>query len=99
MNVQQLDETIAYEHKGVVVYLHLNYQIGVVSIIEKDGGDKNFIFKGRTKEYLGGWVLVFEALTEATKYADTRLKEQAAARESLKTSKLIDMMIAIEDKE
>ena len=99
MNVQQLEETIAYEHKGAVVYLHLDYQIGVVSIIEKDGGDKKFLFKGRTTEYLGGWVLVFEALTEATKYADTRLKEQAAARESLKTSKLIDMMIAIEDKE
>ena len=99
MNVQQLEETIAYEHKGVVVYLHLDYQIGKVSIIERDGSDKKFLFKERTTEYLGGWVLVFGALTEATKYANIRLKEQAEAKEKLKTSKLIDMMIAIEDKE
>ena len=56
MNVQQLEETIAYEHKGAVVYLHLDYQLGKVSIIEKDGSDKKFLFKERTTEHLGGWV-------------------------------------------
>ena len=45
MNVQQLEETIAYEHKGAVVYLHLDYQLGKVSIIEKDASDQKILFK------------------------------------------------------
>lgn len=75
-NIQQLQETISYEHKGVLIYMHLDYQRGLVSIQDKDGKDKRFLFKDRTTQYLGGWLLIFEALTEATKYADIRLKEQ-----------------------
>ena len=93
-NIQQLQETISFEHKGVFIYLHLDYSEGSVSIVDKAGNDQEFRFTNRTVDYLGGWVLVFEALTEATKYADIRLREQAEAKEEIENQKVLNRMKA-----
>ena len=92
-----LQEIVQFEHRGVILYVRLDYEKGKVSFVEKGGLGKQWLFKDRTREYLGGWWLIFEALQEATKYADTRLKEQAELREQIKEKKVIDMMIALSD--
>lgn len=97
MSIQMLNETITYTHRGVTIYMHLDYEAGTVSLVEKDGSEKRWNFTGRTKEYLGGWWLVLEAMQEAVKYADTRLREQEAARENAKTKEMVDLMVALHD--
>lgn len=92
-----LAERIAYDHKGVTIYMDLDYEKGEVSMVEKNGQPKKYNFSHRTRNYLGGWYLILEALQEATKYADVRLAEQAEAREKIKQKKVIDMAIALSD--
>lgn len=92
-----LKETVQFEHRGVVVYINLDYTKGTASFTEKGGQGKQFLFKDRTREYLGGWWLIFEALQKATVFADEKLKEQAELREQLKEKKVLDLMIALAD--
>ena len=49
----------------------------------------------RGEEYLGGWYLILEAMQEATKYADTRLKDQAKARQDRKVEKITNIAVAL----
>ena len=72
-NIQQLNETIDFTHKGIIITMRLDYEVGTVSFVNPNGSDKNWKFIDRTKEYLGGWYLIFEAMQEAVKYADERL--------------------------
>ena len=93
MKILMLGEVMAFDHKGVVIYINLDYERGLVSFVEKDGKPKKWLFTDRTEAYLGGWYLILEAMQEATKYSDTRLKEQAKAREEVKEKEMVDLMI------
>lgn len=97
MNVLQLQETISYNHNGVIFYIELDYEKGVASFVEKDGTPKRWLFTERGRDYLGGWLRIYEAMRAATIYADTRLKEQQEARDNAKEEQLIDLAIAISD--
>lgn len=90
-------ETVLFNYKGVSIYIELNYETGKVSFTEKDGRAKNYKFAECTRNYLGGWWLILEALQEATKFADSKLSEQEEIREKIKTQKVIDMAIALSD--
>lgn len=91
MKITQLSENIIYRHKGVAIYLELNYVNGKVSLIEEEGAIKEWIFAGRGRNYLGGWLIVLEAMQEAIKYADIRLKEQAEARAKATEEELFEL--------
>lgn len=97
MNVLQLQETISYNHNGVIIYIKLDYEEGVASLVEKDGTPKRWLFTERGRDYLGGWLRIYEAMRAATIYADSRLNDQAEAREAVKEEQLIDLAIAISD--
>lgn len=97
MSVLQLKETISFEHKGINIYIHLDYERGLASFVEKDGRNKQWLFAERTRDYLGGWYRILEAMQEATKYADTRLKEQAEARANIKEKEMFNMMVALSE--
>lgn len=92
-----IKETILFQHKGIGVTIDLNYKEGTVSFTEQDTKPKSYKFQHRTRNYLGGWYLILEALQEATKFADTKLKEQEELRDKIKTQKVIDMAIALSD--
>jgi hypothetical protein len=92
-----LQERVEFEYRGIKVYMSLDYLEGKVSFTEANGQPKKYNFSQRTREYLGGWWLILEALQEATKFADEKLKEQAELRENIKEKKVIDMMIALSD--
>lgn len=97
-------EIIEFEHKGVRVDIELNYETSRATFVEFDDladfwKPKRYLFAARGVEYLGGWVLIFEALQEATKLADEKLREQEAIRDKEATDKAIDLMVALsEDK-
>ena len=95
MDIIQLQETITFNHKGIEIYLNLDYEKETVSFIEKNGQPKKWLFTDRGEEYLGGWYLILEAMQEATKYADTRLKDQAKARQDRKVDKITNIAIAL----
>lgn len=97
MSELKLTERIAYDYRGVTIYIDMDYERGLVSFANKDGSKKNYLFQQRTRRYLGGWWLILEALQEATKLADSKLAEQAELREQIKEKKVIDMMIALSD--
>lgn len=97
MNIIQLQETITFNHKGIEIYLNLDYEKETVSFIEKNGQPKKWLFTDRGEEYLGGWYLILEAMQEATKYADTRLKDQAKARQDRKVEKITNIAIALSE--
>ena len=92
-----IQETVEFEYRNVTIYIHLDYKKATASFVEKDGSKKNWKFTDRTREYLGGWWLILEAMQEATKFADEKLKEQADLRDSIKEKKVLDMMIALSD--
>lgn len=97
MNILQLEETISYEHRGVIIYLHLDYENEKVSLVEKNGTPKKWEFTKRTREYLGGWWVILEAMQKATEYGDQRLRDQAEARKKIKTDKQFKLMVALSD--
>jgi len=90
-------ESIVFDHKGIKIPMELDYVRKLVSFTEENGQPKNWKFRQRTREYLGGWYLIFEALQEATKFADERLAEQEKIREKLKEEKMINLMITLSD--
>ena len=97
MNIIQLQETITFNHKGIEIYLNLDYEKETVSFIEKNVQPKKWLFTDRGEEYLGGWYLILEAMQEATKYADGRLKDQAKARQDRKVEKITNIAIALSE--
>ena len=96
-------ELIKFTHRGVNINIDLDYNRKTVSltkpvsIFSNNDDAKAWVFSGRTRQYLGGWHIVLEALQEATKYADTRLKEQEDARDKLAEEKAFNIAMALSE--
>ena len=90
-------ESIVFEHRGIKIPMELDYLKGEVSFTEPNGQPKNWKFRQRTRNYLGGWYLIFQALQEATKFADQKLAEQEEIRKKIKDQEAIDLVIALSD--
>lgn len=56
----------AYTHKGITVVVQMDFVKKTVSLVEKDGGRKQWVFAERTPEYLQGWVMILDAMKYAT---------------------------------
>lgn len=55
----------AYTHKGITIVVEMDFIKKTVSFTEKDGTRKQWVFHERTPEYMGGWVMIFEAMKNA----------------------------------
>lgn len=60
-----------YTHNGISIVVELDFVKKTVSLVEKDGRKKNWLFAERTPEYLCGWLNIVEAM----KYAITEAKK------------------------
>lgn len=58
-----------YSHKGVNVCVDLDFVKKTVSLVEKDGVNKKWIFADRTPEYMNGWLLILQAMEHAVSEA------------------------------
>jgi hypothetical protein len=92
-------EQFDIDENGVKLRLEINYAKGTVSFLDKDGDYNEFVFANRTRDYLGGWVKIFEALSTATKWADSRLKVEQEAQKNRKLATMSEIFMAINETE
>ena len=92
-----LFEAIEYTIKGIIVNIRIDYVAKKISVIERNGSDKRFLFSGREVEYIDGWAKVLDAIKEATQDAKKRLEARIEEEEKEKAY-YIDKMFNIADK-
>lgn len=52
-----------YTHKnGISIVIEIDYVKKLISLVEKDGTPKKFLFAERTPEYLNGWRMIMIAM-------------------------------------
>lgn len=88
--MKTLYERTTFEHNGISLKVAIDYEKGSVSFLDHDNKPKRFLFADRGREHLGGWVKILEAMIEATKWADEKLKE----RDGQEVDKKLDEAVA-----
>lgn len=76
-------KSIQHPTNGIKVLVRIDYQHGLVSLVEQDASGnteikvstKKWCFGNRTLEYMNGWLEIFEAMSHAVKEATRDLKE------------------------
>lgn len=62
-----------YRSHGVSVIVELDYVEKTVSLVEKNGKNKSWMFAGRTPQYLNGWRNILKAMEYAVEQAQKEL--------------------------
>jgi len=99
ITTRKRSEEIYLRINGVNLNLRLDYDEKTASFVNNDGTPAKFVFIGRGTEYLGGWVKIFQALEEATKFADKLLREQKEVRKKEKFDETVKLMTEIAESE
>lgn len=55
----------AYTHKGITVLVQMDFIKKTVSLVEKNGAHKQWVFSERTPEYMPGWIIILDAMKNA----------------------------------
>lgn len=78
-------EIYAHYYKGIEVCVKIDYSTEEVSLMDSRNinSAKQWVFQKRTIEYMNGWILILEAMTEAVESAKKRLLDYKMMRESL----------------
>jgi hypothetical protein len=78
------------EHKGIKVPIQINYDKGEVTLVENFHTDsemsyraKQWLFKGRSLEYMDSWINILEAMTVAVKECKALLEKDLAEKTRL----------------
>lgn len=69
-------EELWYEKNGIEVDVRIDYRKKKISVIDRNGEKKNFLFAEREVEYMDGWKNILEAIIYATQEAKKRLQER-----------------------
>jgi len=92
------------EHKGVRVPIMLNYDTGHASLVEKQGEynempykAKQWLFKGRSLEYMDSWINILEAMTEAVKECKVLLEKDLAEKTRLEEETFLRVGAILKD--
>lgn len=85
------------EHKGVTVTLDINYDAGTVSLVYykdrlNEWQTKEWIFSGRTIEYMDGWLNILDAIKFAVQEAKKDLMASAKEKTQLHEKEILDGM-------
>lgn len=87
----------AYTHKGITVVLEIDCEKKNITFVERDHNGKykpkKWVFAERTREYLGGWILILDAMAYAIKEANKLLEELDKRDEE----KFVAMLMALAD--
>lgn len=84
MTQHKIKETYSYTHKGITIYVRIDYINNKISILECIDGlgssfkKKDFTFINRGVEYMQGWRNILEAVSEATKDAQKKYEANLA---------------------
>lgn len=89
-------EVKTIEYKGIQVTVRIDYDAGTASLVEQADSQgfpaKQWIFKGRTVEYMQGWLDILEAMAVAVKQCKKDLEENAEENEEIKMALLLHCM-------
>ena len=69
-----------YTSYGISVVVELDFVNETVSLIEKDGSKKEWLFHKRTGEYLNGWRNILNAMEYAVAEAQKEMKAHTDAK-------------------
>lgn len=64
-----------YSAYGISIVVELDFVKKTVSLVEKDGANKKWIFADRTPEYLNGWRNILRAMEYAVEQAQLEMKK------------------------
>lgn len=64
-----------YTSYGISIVVELDFVEKKVSLVEKDGTNKKWIFADRTPEYLNGWRAILKAMDYAVEQAKKEMDD------------------------
>ena len=88
-------EIITVEHKGIAVTLHIDYDKGELSLVERNGFNgsgflkKQWIFANRTLDYMKGWLDIIDAMKYAIEYGKKQLEHDLAIKSQFREGEMI----------
>lgn len=72
----RVKETVGFTREGITVFTTIDYATRQISLVNKDGSKKQWLFAQRKPEYLPEWRRILEAMHFAVVQAEMRLDEQ-----------------------
>lgn len=95
-------ETYLFQHKGVKIWVKIDYINNKISLVEPFGSStekfqqKKWLFHERGIEYMFGWIDILEAMQEAIKHAKYRYEMQEALRSEKAEAILVNGMLELD---
>ncbi len=87
-------EDESYRYAGVEVRVRIDYDRGIISLLESNGGVKKWVFAEREIEYMQGWQNILDAMKYAIEQATKKLAAHQKAAEKEKTALQVRVMKA-----
>lgn len=81
-----------YTKQGINIAVDIDYVKKTVSLVEKNGGNKKWIFAERSLEYMNGWILILRAM----EYAVTEAKKELEAIKEQEHEDFVNMYIELD---
>lgn len=81
----------------VPVYIAINYKTMTLSLIERDGSNKNRLFAGRGTSYEQWRSSILESMKAAMDLGFEKLREREKENEEVILTKAASLMLAMED--
>lgn len=88
-------EIITYEYKAVKVTAKIDYDNGLISLVENQNGEyrnKSWTFAKRSLKYMQGWKNVLEAQKYAIEQAEKLLYEHENKKKVVKENELMQAL-------
>lgn len=75
---------------NVPVYIAINYKTMTLSLIERDGKNKNRLFAGRGTSYKQWWTNILQSMQAAMDLGFEKLREREAENERINLEKFLN---------
>lgn len=82
----------AYTSYGITIVVEMDFVKKTVSLTEKDGTNKKFIFADRTPEYMNGW----RAIMLAMDYAVQQVQKEFEALDEKEHEQMVEMFLELD---
>lgn len=82
----------AYTKQGITIVVELDFIEKTVSLTDKNGDPKHWLFTGRTPEYMEGWLAILRAM----EYAVAESKKVMDAITEKETEEFAKMWMALD---
>jgi hypothetical protein len=87
-------EIYEYQHKGISVLVKIDYVEGKISLVENSKyEDKQWMFSGRTIDYMEGWRSILGAMNRAVTHAEKKLQ----AHQQKQEMRVIELMAGVDE--